>query len=185
MRNPSFLRSFPQTSAHTGPGGRTKLLLYAFTFSTQMLACRSVGTQAQVNACETNHLHSPQTPPANLHINLPHAFSHHETTLSINAPTMQALLFNNEHFMVPYSTVETKCCTASPMFGNQWSSGFISPITFFSPSLLLPLPAAGKKRSLRHQAWQQLPGATKAKNNLILEQRLEENHSQENLCRSS
>lgn len=145
MRNPSFLGSFPQTSAHTGPGGRTKLLLYAFTFSTQMLACRSVGTQAQVNACETYHLHSPQI--INLHINLPHAFSHHETTLSINTPTMQALLFNNEHFMVAYSTVETNCCTASPMFGNQWSSGFISPITFFSPSLLLPLPAARKKKA--------------------------------------
>lgn len=130
MRNPSFLGSFPQTSAHTGPGGRTKLLLYAFTFSTQMLV---------------NHLHSPQI--INLHINLPHAFSHHETTLSINTPTMQALLFNNEHFMVAYSTVETNCCTASPMFGNQWSSWFISPITFFSPSLLLPLPAARKKKA--------------------------------------
>lgn len=155
MRNPSFLGSFPQTSPHTGPGGRTKLLLYAFTFSTQMLACRSVGTQAQVNACETYHLHSPQI--INLHINLPHAFSHHETTLSINTPTMQALLFNNEHFMVAYSTVETNCCTASPMFGNQWSSGFISPITFFSPSLLLPLPAARKKKpappSMATVAW--------------------------------
>lgn len=143
MRNPSFLGSFPQTSAHTGPGGRTKLLLYA------------VGTQAQVNACETYHLHSPQI--INLHINLPHAFSHHETTLSINTPTMQALLFNNEHFMVAYSTVETNCCTASPMFGNQWSSGFISPITFFSPSLLLPLPAARKKKpappSMATVAW--------------------------------
>ena len=28
-------------------------------------------------------------------------------------------------------------------------------------------------------AWQQLPGATKAKNNWILEQGLEKNHSQE------
>lgn len=30
-------------------------------------------------------------------------------------------------------------------------------------------------------AWQQLPGATKAKNNSILEQGLEKNHSQEPL----
>lgn len=184
MRNPSFLGSFPQTSAHTGPGGRTKLLLYAFTFSTQMLACRSVGTQAQVNACETYHLHSPQI--INLHINLPHAFSHHETTLSINTPTMQALLFNNEHFMVAYSTVETNCCMLLHLPCSEINGplgSFHQSPSFHPPCCCPSLPL--EKKSLRHQAWQQLPGATKAKNNLILEQRLEENHSQENLCRSS
>lgn len=143
---------------HLSTPGQEEGLSFCFMHShsvRKMLACRSVGTQAQVNACETYHLHSPQI--INLHINLPHAFSHHETTLSINTPTMQALLFNNEHFMVAYSTVETNCCTASPMFGNQWSSGFISPITFFSPSLLLPLPAARKKKpappSMATVAW--------------------------------
>lgn len=109
-----------------------------------------------------------------------HALMNQKGKLSIDWATVTSWLLNNGRFPGSSSTGGNK--VLYPVLSwRQWSWRFILTITFISLFLLWPLQNKTKRKkkpappsvSMDMYAWQQLPGATKAKNNSILEQRLE------------
>lgn len=155
MRELSFLGSFPQTSAHIRAGGTTKPA--AWNAHTHMHRYISTGTCL----CTAILLAQSTTTPLNVcHTVLCIFISHqiyfmplHTTRdflQSISSFTVKERVF---HGSITYCG---NCYTA--VFWNQWSPGFISPITFFLPSITLSRPYDGRKnkKSPRHQAYLQI-----------------------------
>lgn len=159
-RRLSFLGSFPQTSAHTGPGGAAKPQLDTCAHTH---ACRWGKTRKGVCLYATKPLEMCATNPVNFSI---------MGFISIDISWLHNLLWKRT------ATYPTWWKSMIP-----WAH-FTNPLHFTLLTTVTPHCWKKKKnkstpRSVSMYAWQQLPRATKAKNNLILERGLQKNHSQE------
>lgn len=151
MRKLSFLASFPQTSAHTSPGGTTKLLLDVHTH---------VHTDEHQFRHMLVHKNTVCTIQNRSYKSFTMSYFYFELYFMLLHPTRDPL-----HRPSDNPSITVKQCTFHgsisysgnkllflPLSENQWFPWFISPITFFFTFRTSIPPHFWKKKERKRKA---------------------------------